>query len=54
MIAAVQGFDLNNLREYDDRLVRMMVERVRVLGDDKVLVEFGLGVGYECKIVAHM
>ena len=51
MIEVLQQCNLR-LAEYDDRLVRLMVERVKVVEDDKVLVEFGAGVEYECGLGA--
>ena len=47
MIAVIQEHDFN-LPHYDDRLVRRFVERIKVLEDDKVLVEFELGTSYTC------
>ena len=46
----IEVLKLCNIRlaEYDDRLVRLMVERVKVVEDDKVLVEFEPGVEYVC------
>ena len=36
------------LEEYDDRLVRQMVEQVRVVDEDTVTVSFGVGAEYTC------
>jgi len=49
MIAVIQEHDFS-LPGYDDRLVRLLVERVKVLGDDTVLVEFELGCEYICQL----
>ena len=49
MIEVLQNHDLR-LAEYDDRLVKLTVERIKVLDADKVLVEFGPGVEYVCGV----
>ncbi len=38
------------LEEYDDRLVRQMVEQVRVVDEDTVTVSFGVGAEYVCAL----
>ena len=43
----LQQYELR-LAGYDDRLVRLIIERVKVHEDDTVLVEFGAGVEYLC------
>ena len=51
MIEVLRNYDLR-LGGYDDRLVRMAVERIQVLGKDKVQVQFEFGVKYESQLVA--
>ncbi len=49
MITVLEDYDYS-LDEYNDGLVRLMVEQIRVLDSDKVLVSFGLGVEYICEL----
>jgi hypothetical protein len=49
IIAVLEGHDFC-LEEYDDGLVRQMVERVRILGVGKIAVKFELGPEYVCEL----